>query len=124
VSKYLTARFVALYLALGIIGAGALAGAVALPLTIQARHAVAHVTTQLGDQNLENQATAYITQEAAAAGYGVKSIKITRTVAKGDSAKVYATVVLTIPQTTITQSTDIVVTLHRGIWQPSSLAAA
>lgn len=121
-SKYLTARFVALYVALGIFGACSIAGAVALAFTPSTRAQVAHVQEQLGDTNLTRLADKYIAQAAQAQGFAVVKIVVLRTEQKGDAAKVTARV--TVTDGVQQQTVELVVSFTRGVWNATSMAAA
>lgn len=120
-SKYLTLRFVALYVALGIIGACSVAGAIALALTPTTRAKVAHVQSQLGDQNLTRLADKYIAEQMPT-GYSVVKIVVLRTDQKGDEAKVHARV--TVTDGTNQQTVEVIVSFKRGVWNASSIVAA
>lgn len=121
-SKWLTARFVALYVALGIFGACAIAGAVALALTPSTRAQISHVQAQLGDTNLTRLADKYIAQQAQAQGFAVVKIVVLHTETHGNDAKVTARVTVTdgIQQQTV----ELVVSFTRGVWSATNMAAA
>lgn len=119
-SKYLAARFIVLYVALGVVVACSIAGVTAMALYPALSHKVAHVQAQLGDTNLTRLADKYIGQKANDAGLAVTKIVVLHTDQKGDTAKVRARVTLTDGVTT--QTVEVVVTFQRGVWSAQGLA--
>lgn len=117
--SYLQARFIAIYLFLGVVAACAIAGAVALSLVPSVEKHVTKVEASLGDQNLGRLANKFIISQAANAGFSASKIKVHKIVRNGNSAKVYADVTLSDGQTT--KRVTLVVHFSRAIWNATSL---
>lgn len=120
--KWLAARFVALYFALGIVTAGAAAGTYALASLPAVKHDVSAVQAQLGDTNLTRLADKYIAQAAQTQGFAVVKIVVLRTEQKGDEAKVTARV--TVTDGVNQQTVELVVRFTRGVWNAQGMTAA
>lgn len=88
----------------------------------QVKHDVKVVKQSMGDQNLTRLADKYIGDRAALIGMGVVKITVLSVAVKGDSATVVARVTFTDGTHQVTQT--VKVELHRGIWNPQSLASA
>lgn len=84
---------------------------------------VAHVQSELGDQNLTRLADRYIAQAAQAQGFAVVKIVELKQVPKGpNEVRVYARV--TVTDGVSNQTVELVVTVDRGIWTVSGMSAA
>ena len=88
------------------------------------RGQVRHIQTELGDQNLTRIADRAIAQAAQQQGFAVVKIVELRQVPKGaDEVRVYARVTVVDPVGE-QQTVELVVTLDRGVWTVSGMAAA
>lgn len=120
-TRHLTARFIALYLALGVIAACSIAGAISLALIVPTRAQVRHVQAQLGDTNLTRLADKAIAEAAQAQGFAVVRVVVLHTSVRGDVASVTARV--TVTDGSRDQTVVLVVGFQRGVWSVSNIAA-
>jgi hypothetical protein len=117
--NYLAARFIALYVLLGVIVSCSVSGAIVLAMQPGVNNHINKVEASLGDQNLGRLANKFIIAEAANAGFSASKIKIHKVVKNNNEAKVYADV--TLSDGSQTKRVTLVVHFVRGVWNATSL---
>lgn len=124
ISGKLVARFAALYafLALVVIAAGLGAyAAYSMPSKASKRVVAFHareirvLREKQGDASLTRLADKFLGDQAAAHGYAIEKIVVTKVEQKGAEAKVHASVTLTDGLSSVTQ--QLVVVFRRNVWQ-------
>jgi hypothetical protein len=121
--KYLTARFVALYLLLGVVVLASVAGAVAFSQVQYVKHDVAVVKASLGDQNLARIATAYISRQAALQSLTNVRVTVLKVSSQGDVGTVKLRVAFVDPYGSA-QTATLNVKLTRGVWNATGASTA
>lgn len=126
----LVTRFAVIYAVLALVVIGSGLGAYAaykMPSKASARivrfHAgeIEQLRRNQGDANLTRLADKYLGDQAAAHGYAISKISITKVVEKGAEARVYANVTLTDGISETTQ--QLVVVFRRNLWQAQVIEA-
>lgn len=119
-AKYLTLRFVAVYLFLGVVLAASVAGAIAFYEVKPLKHDVAKVQKAIGNTDAIHEAEANVAAAAQAQSLTLTSQKIVKVVTDPkdpNKLTIYDRI-----QTVQIGALTLVVTLSKGVWQVSNVA--